>query len=349
MCCFTTTVRDVNGTFILVAPVGWSRQLVVYQNQVILPEETTAGPAMFPAPAMILPFPVSSKNDSVELLDLSNETELFDRLSDCFPYFEWAAATSSTSSSGSGGGLAIQVVGSYVVSVAMSLADLDRVDGKTFSMPSQLGDVFRTHYGSGFGFIVAAFWNTARMHPLAYVHERRRRELFVPTRHFHSGDDEGTEPSLTFRFDGSKWATGEGGADFDHVIYSLNTTNQAGPSCRDIRRALKREHVEWMQRMRLGIHRVFMYNVFGLPRFSQDFGGVRTDTKVSDAFSKLKVKLPRNATLRCLQKRGAFANCDTVLKLGKSVKSAVIESTKRPPVPARSRGRSYGEDVIIEL
>ncbi len=72
------------------------------------------------------------------------------------------SGTSSTSSSSSGSGrdlLKVKTVGSYVVSVAYSLDDLDRCDGSVFEMPKKLNEVFQLRYGEGYGFIIAAFWN----------------------------------------------------------------------------------------------------------------------------------------------------------------------------------------------
>jgi hypothetical protein len=74
------------------------------------------------------------------------------------------------------------------------LDDLELADGDVFLLPAQLAQTMRLHYSEGFGFIIASFWSDEARHPLGYVHERRNKTLFVPTRHFHhAGDDEGLE------------------------------------------------------------------------------------------------------------------------------------------------------------
>jgi hypothetical protein len=114
MCCFTVSVREVSGTFILVAPVVFNRQLVVYHNHVEL-----AAPAVGngPRPAMILPFPTRPDGE-VRLLDLSQDDSFFHDLSRSFPTFKRGLANSSTSSTSGGGRgrhLAVEQVGGYKV------------------------------------------------------------------------------------------------------------------------------------------------------------------------------------------------------------------------------------------
>ncbi len=111
MCCFTVNVRDVHGTYIFVAPVSVSRQVVVYFNSVKLEENASS-----PAPAMILPFP--SRGGKVQLLDLSKDESFFHDLSKSFPVYEPGILSSSTSSSSSGYGnyLPVHRVGGYNVS-----------------------------------------------------------------------------------------------------------------------------------------------------------------------------------------------------------------------------------------
>ncbi len=110
---------------------------------------------------------LSSEDDSVEVLDLSHRdfSSLFDDLSTCYPTL--AASTSASPA----GQLAVMNVGSYLVSVAKSFADLIRADGTTFVLPAMLTEVMRAYYGKGFGFIIAAFWNSKHQHPLGYVHQ----------------------------------------------------------------------------------------------------------------------------------------------------------------------------------
>ncbi len=87
--------------------------------------------------------------------------------------------------------LEVQVVGSYNVSIAKSIADLRRIDASVFSLAKNVDALLSKHYGDGFGFIVAAFRNSQEKHPLAYVHPLGvDKKLFVPTRHYHHGEGE---------------------------------------------------------------------------------------------------------------------------------------------------------------
>ena len=215
MCCFTATVDHVFGTSIFVGPVVGRRQFVVYENRVHVRELFDENG---PYAAMILPFP--TRGGRVQLLDLSQEPykSIFFDLRQAFPVHE--IEKSATSSTSSGGFLSVQTIGGYKMSVAHSLADLDRADGSVFRMPPNLAETLRIHYGNGFGFIIAAFWDSGEKHPLGYIHDRVGNELFVPTRHYHGGEgDDSNEEGHFYEFN-KRWIEKET-HEFDHHIFRL--------------------------------------------------------------------------------------------------------------------------------
>lgn len=55
-----------------------------------------------------------------------------------------------------------------------------------------MDQLLSAHYGNGFGFIVAVFRDNEEKHPLGYVHTFNKI-FFVPTRHYHNGEEEETE------------------------------------------------------------------------------------------------------------------------------------------------------------
>jgi hypothetical protein len=184
MCIFASPVRSVTGTRILVAPVnGGRQQLTVYENRVILDKGSGSN-------AMILPFPTGG----CHLLDLSQYPgDVFD---DCDAMMKPPMRVDGFAFGGGGLGfgasvamktLPVQRVGGYRCSVAHSLADLQRINDRVFTVSDEAKAVLTRHYATGFGFVVCVFdTSLERPHPIGYVTAMGpSNQLFIPTRHEH--------------------------------------------------------------------------------------------------------------------------------------------------------------------
>jgi len=97
-------------------------------------------------------------------------------------------------------------VGSYNVSVAKNLSEIKLINTDVFKLADNTYDLLKTHYQTGFGFIICAFdpSRNIKPHPIGYVHSVNENSLFVPTRHKHGEKEENI-------------------AHWDHLIYSTNT------------------------------------------------------------------------------------------------------------------------------
>jgi len=292
MCIFNTKIVEVGGTKILVARCGnGKRQLVVYRNYVSAEFDTKkvgrSDPSKLKAaedrlqaggatPAMILPFPCSDPTHPVQLVDLHTNKTLFTDLQHCFPTAEMVASQELSSSSRArsklSSSLPVHKVGSYNVSIAYSLNDLRRIDASVFTVAPNVDTLLAKYYGQGYGFIIAAFADNAEKHPLAYIHDAVEGSLFVPTRHYHHGEKE------------------EDVADWDHEIYSIGATPEAGESPSDAEKRITATLKPGWQLK-------------------------RAQKSVVDVLKSLPVvpDVPNGHELRLLSKHGKIANGDVVL------------------------------------
>ncbi len=169
MCIFTGTIEPiVSATKILVAMLAMNLQLTVYQNKVIADGNV----------AMILPVP----GPRVYMVDLSSYANLFNDLEQDLPYNPYAGMLSLRRDAPRVM-LDIQRVGSYDVSVAANLIDLEALDWSHFALTPAVLTILRKHYASNFSFCVARLRQSASPHPIAYIHERIDSQMFIPTRH----------------------------------------------------------------------------------------------------------------------------------------------------------------------
>lgn len=191
--CIIVSPAAVSDTKILVCPLKDNRQLTVYENKV-----SCAG-----SNAMILPVPYNGQSD-IELLATSDKyPNLWNDLNDLFPKIPPGGL--SFGSPASAWTLPVQQVGGYKCSVAYSVEDVARVNASVFQLPGNISTILRTHYSSGFAFLVCVFENTVQAHPIAYVHTRAPNgAMFIPSRHAH---DNKPEEDLDH---------------FDHAVYVVN-------------------------------------------------------------------------------------------------------------------------------
>lgn len=197
MCIMAMPVRSVSNTRIFIGRNA-DRQLTIYEMSVELAT---------PGNAMILPVPAESAGD-VTLINMEQAPKFFDDLDRVFQPMTLGMSKGARRSRGVDH-LQVHEVGSYLVSIAEGLADLDRLNPEVFQVSPAAMQALGPHYsrvnGQKHVFIVAQLTESGKFHPLAYTHPVPAEGLFVPTRHEHGHDHE-AHPH------GDR-------ADWDHHIY----------------------------------------------------------------------------------------------------------------------------------
>jgi hypothetical protein len=204
--CIINHPAHVRETLIFVAPdITNTKQITVYSNEV-----QTASPNNL----MILPVPFP---ETVKFIDLTMYESIFKDLDLAFHVFTRSAGSAKSK-------LSVVSVGSYLVTLAMNIEDLDNLDQEVFgSVDPKIMDMLKKHYIGliPFGFIICKLETgpEKKYHPFAYSHHMMRSSdkpvLFVPTRHAHG-------KGHTRIVDDVEMEDG-----WDHEIYSFNT----GPGC----------------------------------------------------------------------------------------------------------------------
>jgi hypothetical protein len=118
------------------------------------------------------------------MINLEDYPDIFDDINKPFNRyrFEWACMSSNQIVQEK---LVVQQVGSYKVSIAQSLDDLDRLQFETFNLSSHIKKLLQKEYPANFGYVVAIIDADKSFHPIAYTHDLWNNELFVPTLHHH--------------------------------------------------------------------------------------------------------------------------------------------------------------------
>lgn len=210
MCIILGEVNRVSKTKLFVLPnKDKSRQMTFYSNVVGTSEENM----------MILPVPCGpcGQGASIELHTIDYKKMFHDL----------KRSVTSTSRSEPGGYLTrsfsaaasprepLEVFnhGSYLVSIAPQIEDLFRLDNSVFDFTPELFDFFAKHYNREFSYLCCVLKpGTKKYEPLCYSHPLHSSgKLFVPTLHYHN--HEGHIETDT--------------ADWDHLIYSVNTSEKA--------------------------------------------------------------------------------------------------------------------------
>lgn len=180
MCIISNPIESVSNTKILVAVnPEKNKQLTIYSNEVT---NISSGNAM------ILPVPYPQ---TVTFHDLSNYSYIF---KDCDSCFQSRISTNSFSadsfSADSRGITKLKVfnVGSYQVSLAMSLDEIKHVDTSVFRLSPNCFKLLSNEYKNGnFGFIICKLSDGNKdYHPFGYSHNITDGMLFIPTKHYHS-------------------------------------------------------------------------------------------------------------------------------------------------------------------
>lgn len=179
MCLISTEVQNVSKTKILIAPnYNKTRQLTVYSNFVSNISDSNA---------MVLPVPLPN---SIEFIDLSNYTNLFEDCAKCFynPY-RGRSLNLSTNSFNTKDDKPLEVfnVGSYQVSLAKNLEQISRVDSRIFKLSDGLKQTLEMFYYQPYwGFIICKLAKGPESyHPFGYSHDIIDNKIYIPTRHYH--------------------------------------------------------------------------------------------------------------------------------------------------------------------
>ena len=208
MCIILGPVQSVSKTKLFVLPnKDKTRQMTFYSNNVNS-EDTNM---------MILPVPTGGE-PRIELHTISYP-KLFDALeksvqSNYRPESRSNFLSRSLYASASPREpLEIFDHGSYRVSIAPQLEDLLRLDMRIFDLTPDLYHFFGRHYTREFSFLCCVLKPGRHTYePLCYSHPMHSSgKLFVPTMHYHVHEN-GVDTES---------------ADWDHLIYSTNTSEKA--------------------------------------------------------------------------------------------------------------------------
>ena len=223
MCIISNPVEEVTNTKILIVPnTRTNRQLTIYSNEVFNKSSNNA---------MILPVP---NPQTVMFHNLSSYPTIFKDCKSCF-YSQQSRSYSTDSYSfnvsTNSAKLEVIDVGSYQVSLAMSLSDLKRVDTNVFTLSSGCEQLLAKDYSNpDIGFIICKLADgNKEYHPFGYSHNIYKNILFIPTKHYHDHSSVQNEKLQTFfptLFPRSTSASifPSMDEDWSHEIYLYNAT-----------------------------------------------------------------------------------------------------------------------------
>lgn len=254
--CIINENAHVAKTQIFVSPNhNNTEQITVYANQVMTESSNNV---------MILPVP---NPNSVKFIDLSNYKNIFKDLEESYKEHTYSA-TNSLPMKLSRSFLPTIDIGSYRITLVPHISQIDNINPTEFAKVRPfIKSILQKHYPN-FGFIICKLrpGKETDYHPLAYSHSIHNNKLFVPTRHQHNHSHEPTNnneifswkngPQTDYWLDGTPknknefnrqnitYTNGEVVdidnlsneseeffSDWDHNIYSFNTTKAAG-NCR---------------------------------------------------------------------------------------------------------------------
>jgi hypothetical protein len=203
--CIINEPAEVHNTKIFVAPNNnHTQQLTVYSNEV----RTSSTNNM-----MLLPVPYP---DTINLVDFSDYISIFNDLNLTFKMESFGTSYSLPEKNY----LKIVDIGNYKATIIPTHEDLLRINPSVFGTVNEhIRNILFFHYQNlpiPFGYIICKLKSGTQIkyHPFAYTHNLPKNHLntpslFVPTRHEHGHGNSDH-------------------ADWDHCIFSLNTTPNSG-------------------------------------------------------------------------------------------------------------------------
>lgn len=177
MCIVSLPVKSMSNTKIFTSINNdKTRQIVIYSNSVNNINSKNA---------MILPVP---NPQSLKFHNLTKYKYIFSDCDDCFIDNTFRSAGRGTLgySPQSRKSLRVFDVGSYNVSVANSLDDLNYINADIFDVDDNCIKLLNTNYADNiFGFIICQLkTGNNEYHPLGYSHDLAPK-IFIPTKHYH--------------------------------------------------------------------------------------------------------------------------------------------------------------------
>jgi len=223
MCLISQEVEKVHDTNLFCGlSSDKKRQITIYSNKVNNISQNNA---------MILPVPFPK---TVKFHDMSNYKDFFNDCESCFEkmYDEYATLGRSygtMSMTNSSEPLKVFSVGSYNVSLAMTLDDLKRVNKNVFALSDGITNVLKK-YNKNFGFIICKLKDgNEQYHPFAYSHEIASEKVFIPTKHYHKEHKTSNSNNYFSQYGllGSNFQLSPDNLeadDWDHNIYLYNVS-----------------------------------------------------------------------------------------------------------------------------
>lgn len=178
MCMISLQINDVTDTNIFVALNDEKkRQLTVYSN--LIDNDVKAN-------AMVIPVPYPN---TVQFHDMSSYKNFF---SDCDKSFKLQSLEKdksllTNSFNDNKKIIGVKNIGSYKVSIASSLNELDNIDKNVFILSNELKNILSKNYnGNVWGFIIFVLATDKKeYHPFGWSHDLLNRQVYIPTRHYH--------------------------------------------------------------------------------------------------------------------------------------------------------------------
>ena len=187
MCMFSGPVH-VASTKIFASKVG-GQQFTAYEmefKQAALTRDRIVSGEDPPGVGMILPVPWKEDRAPIKLVDLSASDDFFDQIKRLVPETRYRSKSMGVASrSFSDDHLEVHKVGSFDISLAYSVEDIDRANPDVFTLSEDAKNTIQKHYKKGYAFVIAALRDAGKIHPLAWIAESDSSHIFVPTRHEH--------------------------------------------------------------------------------------------------------------------------------------------------------------------
>lgn len=294
MCLISEPVEEVSNTQLFCGlNSNKTKQITIYANDVNNISHNNA---------MILPVPFP---DSVKFHNLESYANFFDDCKSCFynpnQMLYKSRSLNATFSMNCTDSLEVVDVGSFKVSLAKNLSDLQRVNKNVFTLSNGLSSILGKHYNDHFGFIICKLSKgKEKYHPFAYSHKIFNNKVFLPTKHYHDGQHVSMSDSLLNNNIGANQIVMQTLQNTNLFLQRQNNNNY------DDRYADDWDHVVYL-------HNVDIHSNSEVDQMDQSV--FKWNNKVNIKFNKLDFPLDRNCKLfKKAIIRGRHSNIDVILK-----------------------------------
>lgn len=278
-------INEVTDTNIFVAlDDKQEKQLTIYSNLIDNVNELNA---------MVIPIP---HPQSVQFYDMSSYKNFF---SDCDKSFKLQSLlksrsetlsmndTFSTNSYGVNKTIAVQTVGSYKVSVANNIAELENLDKNVFILSDELKIILNKHYGTDDWGFIAFILSTGRneYHPFAFSHNLLNGQIYVPTRHYHNHLEYNSNTNNQFdnnQFDNKLFSYDASNIDQSPMFSSIFTSNRLTKTSNNTKQPKHSAESKQLDQTMTDdwSHKIYLYNIMNDSNIKNDFikRAVRSNT-----------------------------------------------------------------------